>query len=205
MAPRSARHLFGSLFVSLLVWFSMAACARAALTSDQGVSAALERSTGRGLSDRHPCVDRLDSVDVIVVGDFAYDHGCMLRGAFINGTWLDAEQLASKALGKLGWTKLTSTEREQTGRVFIEEVILYGQGRFMRYSHEAFSLSDTPSFEEPKVWSKGSEVKVIAWLHEPSGMMPIEEFRQVEVTIDSKGQVRSRGVSSFSVPMKRLR
>ena len=205
MLSRSTRRLLAALGTSMLVSFSTAACARSDLTTDEGVSAALERSTGRGLSDRHPCVDRLDSVDVIVVGDFAYDRGCMLRGAFINGTWLEADQLASKALEKLGWTKLTSTEREQTGRIFIEEVILYGQGRILKYSHKAFSLTDTPSLEEPKLWSKGTQVKLRAWLHEPSGMMPIEEFRQIEVTIDSEGQVQSRGVSSFSVPMKRLR
>jgi hypothetical protein len=205
MKLRTARPLLTVLATLLFAALSTTACVRTDLSTDEGVSAALERANGRGLGERHQCLERLDSVDVIVVGDFAYDRGCMLLGAFINGSWLEAEQLASKALRRLGWSKLGSPQREELGRVFTEEVLFYGDGRFMNNAHEAFSLTDTPSFEEPKVWSEGTQVRLRAWLHEPSGMTPTHQFRQIEVTIEPEGKVHSRTATKFSLPMDRLR
>ena len=175
------------------------------LATDDGVRAAYKKATGDELNAEHGCIGRTGVRDVIVVGDFAYDRGCIMSGGFVGGAWLDTATLTATGPSKLGWATMDSKARADFALRWAEKVLFHWDGSFVPADNKAFTFEDTPAYTAPAAVAKGDGVVVTFWIEEPPGMQDRDVFDQIELTFDAKGAVTRASKAGFAVDGARLR
>lgn len=194
-----------ALFV-LLACFGLAcsACKAADLSTDPGVHKAFKAATGSEWHEDN-CIGRTGVRDVILVGGFAHDRGCIVEGGFVGGTWMATDALMSRGLGALGWATMDAAAKATLAREWTDRVVFHWDGSVVAADAKAFSFDDTPAFTPPEVKAAGDAVVVTLWIEQPPGMQDIDVFEQIEVRIDAAGAVTKSQKAAFSVDGSRTR
>jgi hypothetical protein len=125
------------------------------LSTDEKLGALYFELTGRSLEPTPRCVSRSAVLPrAITVGTFASDHGCLLRGVFIDCCYSELREPA--ALVDLAWTSLETKQRETLAVQFSQEVVL-AFDRPLNSATEDFGLTlhdeTTPAFTSPSATS----------------------------------------------------
>ncbi len=105
------------------------------LSTDEGVitevykriEAEWEKAGKKGASKPKVCVERLkESEEIIVIGFFRTDVGCLLDAVFIDSRYFEREQfdLSKLALAAPGWEKAAKSERENLAKIWVEKGLL---------------------------------------------------------------------------------
>lgn len=175
------------------------------LSTDEGVRAAYAKQTGEKLDERHGCTGRTGVKDVVVVGSFASDRGCILTGAFVAGRFITGDRLPTEGLAGAGWDTVAAADRPAFALQWAEKVLFHWGGDFVASSDKAFDFDDTPPFAPPAAVAEGDVVVVTAWVEEPPGMMDQDAFVLVELRFSSAGAVTRATKAQFAVAGERLR
>ena len=145
------------------------------------------------------CVEEAQGLDgVYCLGWFDHDLGCMgdeiLVGNSI-GHWKD---LMPKALNLLGWKE--ENKRSDLALKWVKSVIIAWKVA-LKEKPENFGDSD---FEKPNVKKKPEGYFVKLWVQEPSGMMPENNYYQLEIMIGSNAELIKVDLTKrLNVPIKR--
>ncbi|MGZ8844186.1 MAG: hypothetical protein ACXW18_11025 [Pyrinomonadaceae bacterium] len=160
-----------------LLGLMMCACALQAqdlskfdLSTNEGVNAAREAVNGKPVDDRSKrCLRRDKSLSgIVIVGNFAYDYGCRLEGAFIASRYLTARDkgLSKAALEELGWKAANQQQREALAQAWVTKGLL---GFSEVASKKPEDFADHP-FQSPGVVTRANgETAVTLWVRLPSG------------------------------------
>lgn len=174
------------------------------LSTDEAVRAAFKEATGSEMHE-DDCIGRTGFQDVILIGSFAHDAGCMLQAAFIGGEFLDHAGFAQGALGRVGWRDLKPEDRPAFALDWAQKVLYHWHGDVVTESVKAFEFEDTPAFTAPESKLDGDDAVVTAWIEEPPGMIDADSFNLVEMRFSPDGVVMRNVKESFSVDGERLR
>jgi hypothetical protein len=170
------------------------------LSTDDGVNAARETIAGKKLDDRSKrCIRRDPRLPgIVVVGDFAYDRGCRLQGAFMNSKYVAADNgsMSRRALEALGWKTANQPEREVLARAWVEKGLL-GFLTVLSVKNDDFA---NRSFQPPgAVTRPASEVVVTLWVRMPAGRARGTTYQRREYRFSKDGDYEGLvTVESFS-------
>ena len=177
------------------------------LSTDEAVARAFEAETGQALDDTG-CVKRPASFSgIVVVGDFAYDYGCMQVGVFVDGEWVARpDTVTQRGLVAHGWATMDSDEREATAASWVEEVVYALGPTVVERSTKAFELEHTPTFEPVETTTDADGTTVVTlWLREPPGMIPEEAYGRYVYRLDGKASLHAELIDDFVVSIDELR
>lgn len=158
------------------------------LSTNEGVNAAREAVTGKPVDDRSMrCVRRDGSLNkIVMVGNFAYDYGCRLEGAFIRSRYLTArdKDLSKAALEELGWKAANQKQREALSEAWVAKGLL-GFSEVPSRKPEDFG---THPFQAPQVITRANgETVVTLWVRLPSGRSRGRAYQLREYKFSSDG------------------
>lgn len=145
--------------------------------------------------------------EVVVVGTFAHDRGCMHEGLFVGRKWFEGRDDKGTIAGleSAGWSDEALEGRERLARAWVSEVLQAFGGRFVESSTPAFELEDTPEFTPVHVRAtKVLGVVVNGWVEKPSGMVFEEAYHFVEYRFGRDGSLKASSTRAFAVPGERL-
>jgi hypothetical protein len=176
------------------------------LSTDEGVNAAREAMLGKKLSGYgKACIKRPEELpEIIMVGSFAHDRGCMLEGAFVKKYFLSSreENLSRAALKSLGWQKAGSEKRDELALKWTRFGLLAFGGYPLVKANEDF---DGREFQEPQTATGEDEnVTVTLWMRQPAGMRCETNYQRSSFIFNEDGSLRERKTrDGFAVPCKR--
>lgn len=147
---------------------------------DPGLSKYLESARGRGLPKDHACVARIPLFPgVVMVGDFAYDRGCMGADFVIDCKLVDPAPKPSDLLARVGWAKATGAQRIEIAKEYVRELALGNEG----------SITSQPTEPQWKVLDGGG-VEGVMWVVEPSGMRRGVDQDEIRFTFAADGTLK---------------
>lgn len=157
------------------------------LSTDDGVNAAREMIAGKALDDHSKgCIRRDNSLPgIIVVGGFAFDYGCRLQGAFVNSSYLaaDDEAFSRTALEALGWRIGNQSQREKIAQAWVAKGLM----AFLTVVSVKDADFASHSFQLPQT-STGADHSVVVtlWVRLPSGRVrgTTYELREYKFSTD---------------------
>lgn len=205
------KKAFG-IYLSLIFMLLFSACAegqdfsRYDLSTNEGVNEAREAKLGKKLQDYSKgCIKRpAELPEIILVGTFAHDRGCMMDGAFVKKYFLSRqdENLSKRALESLGWRKAHSTEREEIALRWTQFGLLAFGGYPIVKANEDF---DGREFRAPEALAgEAGTVEVTLWLRQPAGMRCETNYQRLSFTFTADGNLRERkSIDSFTIPCRR--
>ena len=170
-----------AIAVITVALFAVAAAAQTPdLSTDEAVLAAVQKrvdadraAAGKPpsrLNKRDVCIRRIkDAPAVVVIGFFAYDRGCALDGAFVDGVYIEKSDktLSQKALAAMGWEKAGHIPREEMALMWVEKGLL----AFASIVYEDDKEAPIAGFHRPEVVTpKDGPITVTLWTQRPSGM-----------------------------------
>jgi antitoxin component YwqK of YwqJK toxin-antitoxin module len=148
-----------------------------ACDADPGLSAMLQEARGSGLSREHACVTRVSLFPgVILLGDFAYDRGCMGTQWVVDCKLVEPGPSVAELLARAGWSRATPEQRIEIAKEYVRELGLAYSG----------SISSTP--DEP-TWTKLEDggVEGVLWIAAPSGMRPGRDIHRARFSFAADG------------------
>lgn len=170
------------------------------LDTDEGVVKAFNRlNDGSDVVEDDLCIDRpRDLMDVVLVGDFAYDLGCTYSYAFVNGEYGKIRDLTPAGLAHNGWAD--ENNRSSLALIWAQDV-LFAEYRSVGSSNEDFEHADTPAYtEEAATLTADGGVVVEWWTEDPAGMLPETTYRLRHYEFDVDGNlVHSETLDSFTI------
>lgn len=202
-----------SALIFMLIFSSCAAAegqdfSRYDLSTDEGVNEAREAIHGKKPGNYgRGCIKRpAELPEIILVGSFAHDRGCMLEGAFVKKYYLSAreENLSRAALKSLGWQKAGAGEREKLALKWTQ----FGLSAFGGYpivkANEEEDFKDR-EFQAPQTATdEDKNVAVTLWMRLPAGMRCQTSYQRLSFIFAEDGSLKERkNVDSFSIPCKR--
>jgi hypothetical protein len=165
------------IYLSLIFMLAFSSCADGQdfsgydLSTDEGVDKAREAMRGEKLQGYGKgCIKRPSEMpEIILVGTFAHDRGCMLEGAFVKKYFLSGqENLSRAALKSLGWQKADSIGREELALKWTRLGLLAFGGSPLAKANENFGDRD---FHAPQAaTNEDKNVTVTLWTRRPAGM-----------------------------------
>jgi len=176
------------------------------LSTNEGVNAAREAKLGKKLQDYSKgCLKRPKELpEIILVGTFAYDRGCMLDGAFVKKYFLSRqdENFSGRALESLGWRKADSTKREEIALRWTQFGLLAFGGYPIVKTDEDFNGRE---FRAPEALAGAAGgVEVVLWTRQPAGMRCETNYQRLSFTFSDDGSLQERkSIDSFTIPCKR--
>lgn len=157
------------------------------LSTNEGVVAAREALTGKKLDQRSlTCIRRDRELPLVVVGNFAFDRGCMFDGVFVNARYFGKSDtaLSEGVLEALGWKPANQEQREKLAQAWVVKGLL----AFVTVLHQKNEDFQNRSFEPPRVVSKeGGEISVTLWLRMPSGRVRGRSYLMREYKFSKDG------------------
>lgn len=93
-------------------------------TGDEKLDAKIKNA--RKLEAKDFYIKRIKDEEIIVIGFFRTDVGCLLDAVFIDSRYFERKQfdLSKLALAALGWEKATKRECENLARIWVEKGLL---------------------------------------------------------------------------------
>jgi hypothetical protein len=194
------------LIILFLAFLILPASPATAFESDEAVAEAFGKATGKQISKEDICIERPESFkDVVVVGFFAHDRGCMPAGYFVGGAWIEQRDAAAKvALSGAGWATADEETRKKLATDWFMDVIYAFDGSPVESKTSAFGVAGV-SFEAPSTTAKDGVITVSAWIREPSGMVWEESYFKYTATFSSDLTVGGQSSDAFSVPGEMLK
>lgn len=158
------------------------------LSTNEGVNAAREAVTGKPVDDRSKrCLRRDKSLSgIVMVGNFAYDYGCRLEGAFIGSRYLTARDkgLSKAALEELGWKAANQQQREALAQAWVMKGLL----GFSEVPSEKPEDFGGHPFQAARVVTRADgETAVTLWVGLPSGRSRGRAYQLREYKFSSDG------------------
>jgi len=158
------------------------------LSTDEKVMAELNKGRKEPLEEGEVCIERPEEFkDLILIGYFADDRGCMLGDAFYKGEKIDIEKSSSKILMDNGWA-----ERKNKADLALEWVVNVSALWETVVSEEPDNFDTTGEhiFSAPEIQllDNGSVI-IKCWIKEPSGMAPEDEYYKLLVEFSDKGEI----------------
>jgi len=145
--------------------------------TDAGLSTYLASARGRGLPDERACVTRIPLFPgVIMLGDFAYDRGCMGADFVVDCKLAAPAPTSAELLARAGWAKATGEQRIEIATEYLREFALGNEG----------SISHQPTAPQWKVLDGGG-IEGLMWVAEPAGMRRGVERDEVRFTFAADG------------------
>ncbi|HEX8734205.1 MAG TPA: hypothetical protein VF721_02710 [Pyrinomonadaceae bacterium] len=203
------------IYLSLIFMLLFSACAdgqdfsRYDLSTNEGVNAAREQIRGKKPENMSKgCIKRpAELPEIILVGSFAYDRGCMLDGAFVKKYFLSRqdENLSKRALESLGWRKADSAKREEIALRWTQFGLLAFGGYPIVKTNEDF---DGREFHEPQSQTdEDKNVTVTLWIRQSTGMRCETNYQRASFIFNKDGNLQERkSIDSFTIPFQnRLR
>lgn len=154
--------------------------AATACDDDTGLSNYLASARGRGLPREHACVTRMPLFPgVVMVGDFAYDRGCMGSEWVIDCKLASPPPTAADLLGRAGWAHATAEQRIEIASEYLREFGLGNDG----------SISSSPDKPE---WTVRPDqgVEGVMWVAAPAGMRAGSEMDKIRFSFASDGSLQ---------------
>jgi hypothetical protein len=200
------------IYLSLIFMLVFSACAggqdfsRYDLSTDEGVNQAREAMSGKKPSNYgRGCIKRpAELPEIILVGTFAHDRGCMLEGAFVNKYYHSAreENFSRAALKSLGWQKNDSRKREESALKWTRFGLLAFGGYPILEADEDFKGRE---FGAPEAMAgEAGVVQVRLWARLPMGMRCETNYQRLLLTFAHDGNLMERkSIDSFTLPCKR--
>jgi hypothetical protein len=200
------------IYLSLIFMLVFSSCAggqdfsRYDLSTDGGVNQAREAMLGKKLSNYGKgCIKRPSELpEIIMVGTFAHDRGCMPEGAFVKKYFLSAreENLSRAALKSLGWQKAGSEKREELALKWTRFGLLAFGGYPLLEANDDF---DGRKFHAPQTAAgEDKNATVTLWIQLPIGMRCQTNYQRVSFIFTADGSLQERkSIDSFTVPCKR--
>ena len=200
------------IYLSMIFMLLFSACAdgqdfsRYDLSTNEGVNEAREAKLGKKLHNyTKGCTKRpAELPEIILVGFFAHDRGCMLDGAFVKKYFLSRqdENLSRRALESFGWRKADSTKREEIALRWTQFGLLAFGGYPIIKRDEDFNGRE---FSAPEALaSAAGGVKVVLWTRQPAGMRCETNYQRLSFTFSEDGSLQERkSTDSFTIPCKR--
>jgi hypothetical protein len=159
-----------------------------ACDDDTGLSNYLTSARGRGLPDKHGCVTRMPLFPgVVMVGDFAYDRGCMGAEWVVDCKLVSPGPTSAKLLARAGWAHASGEQRIELASEWLGE---FGLG----YSGSISSDPDKP------VWTLQPDqgIEAVLWVAEPSGMRPGREMDKIRFHFAPNGSLERQVLEHLS-------
>jgi antitoxin component YwqK of YwqJK toxin-antitoxin module len=151
-----------------------------ACDDDTGLSNYLASARGRGLPDEHACVTRTPLFPgVVLVGDFAYDRGCMGTEWVIDCKLASPAPTAADLLARAGWARATGELRITIATEYLRELGLGNDG----------SISSNPTKPE---WTVRPDqgIEGVMWVAAPAGMRRGVEMDKIRFTFAPDGSLQ---------------
>lgn len=190
--PKSRPSLRPILFVLALTLLACKALSLPLwdLSTDDGVLQAYNTITEQNLSSSDVCISRPTGLqEVIVIGVFAYDAGCLGDELFVGQTLGHVENLTGDGLSANGWND--RTKRETLALLWTEEVILAWRTP-VQSTNPDFDRVGVP-FTPPTVQTLADgRIQVELWVQEPGGMLPETNYTQLRVLFEVDGNLGER-------------
>jgi hypothetical protein len=199
------------IYSALVLTLIFSACAAAQdfsrddLATDEGVNAARESMRGKK-PDAYSqgCLKRPSELpEIILVGSFAHDRGCMLDGAFVKKRFLSKQENLSKAaLESLGWQKAGAKKQEEIALKWTRFGLLAFGGYPVNEANDDFAGRD---FQAPRaVKDDEGIVNVTLWIRHPMGMRCRIVYDRLIFKFAGDGSLGERtSLESFSLPCQR--
>lgn len=158
------------------------------LSTNEGVNAAREALAGKALDDRSKRCLRRDAnlPGIVLVGDFRFDYGCYLEGAFIANRYLTARDrgLSKAALNELGWK---TANPQQRGALALAWTVKGLMGFVEVLSRKPEAFADHP-FEAPHVVPSEQGAVVTLWVRLPFRRDRGQAYQLREFKFSSDGE-----------------
>ncbi len=154
------------------------------LSTDEKVLAELQRLSGRTYDKKDVCIRRTGLNDLIMVGFFANDRGCMGSDAFFKGELIKPEEHISEILKHSGWEG-SDEKKKALAKYWITDVYV---GWESVTSHKPEGFPGNLWFE-PRYELKDGGVAATCWIQKPSGMMPQAVYHAVQIYFDKNGNI----------------
>jgi hypothetical protein len=177
-------------------------CVVYSVGSKAEVLKAVIRIEGREFDERDLCVDRPDELpNLVVVGFFADNRGCITTGYFYKGVhWEQEEDVTKVALSDLGWGKHKAT-REKLAFTWAKQVTL--SGVHLMKEAEGPKQFGGEVYHAPQILSReDGSVVVTAWVKFESGKSRDDHYGRIEIVFSKAGTVTSRYLKRLTVPNK---
>ena len=161
-----------------------AACAPARADCDvhteAGLAAAYQKATGKPLPKEHGCIRRSETFpDLVRVGTFAYDRGCIGEGV-LAGCRIDPPGYAAAAMQHAGWVKAGPARRRALAVAWLREL------DDLRLE-DATTLPDGKALGALTARPVGTTLVIEGWVEDPAGMTPETNYRKIRVTFAADG------------------
>lgn len=195
-------------YLVLAVFLTFSACANGQvfknydLTTKDGVFKALEAETGKEYDRKsRGCLKRPKELpNIILIGGFAHDRGCILTEAFVDKRYVNKkDNLSEVALKFLGWEKADSDKRAELALNWVKNgLLVFGNPLDKATEH----FNDSQKFEKPtSSKQKDDSIKVTLWIKHSAGMVCEDAYSKVGYNFSSDGKLIKRdGISSFRIP-----
>jgi antitoxin component YwqK of YwqJK toxin-antitoxin module len=151
-----------------------------ACDDDTGLSNYLVSARGRGLPDEHGCVSRMPLFPgVVMVGDFAYDRGCMGAEWVVDCKLASPAPTAADLLARAGWARASAEQRITIASEYLRDFGLGNNG----------SISSDPTKPE---WTVRPDqgLEGVMWVAAPSGMRRGSEKDKIRFTFAPDGSLQ---------------
>lgn len=182
-----------------------AACTLAALAADARAECSPDNLTSADVTDIYAravhhslesdgCVRHSTTFKELVwVGSFANDRGCMGEGVIASCVW-NATGYAAKAMARAGWVKAPLAAKRALALAWLREL----------ENMNLYDGGDAPKkVTAPKAELRGEGLVVTAWVQAPPGMLPQREFYELKIEFAADGSIAKRdNIDSVTVPIR---
>ena len=193
------------LLRSLVFVLLLAAVALADLTDAQILSALNSDRSGKELvTAKNVRILRPELEGVILVGFLTGTRGALLGTVFVDGQKMIPGDACKAVLGKLGWEKAGSADRQRLARLWVEKAQLAFEETLIDEKVPDFQLAGAPKFEKPKLESTAAGgVRLQGWIREDAGTQPGTNYRKAIYLFDADGRlVRVKMMDQYYVPSR---
>ncbi|KAA3662872.1 MAG: hypothetical protein DWQ04_12280 [Chloroflexi bacterium] len=155
------------------------------LSTDEGVQRAYEQEKGEGVQVVNFCMERPSSLqDIILVGFFADDAGCLYDEMFVDGELGTIRDMTAAGLAHNGWAD--ESQREALALIWAEAII-FVEVAMMQQENDDF-ISESQPFSPPSATlNDDGSVTLEIWVEYPGGMLPETTYKLHEIKILADG------------------
>ncbi|MFZ5554563.1 MAG: hypothetical protein ACOZCO_15695 [Bacteroidota bacterium] len=163
------------------------------LSTDEAVVKEVNKGRENTIEKEDICIERPEAFkDLILVGFFADDRGCMFETAFYKNEKIDVEKASSQILIDNGWEK-----RENKADLALEWVTNVSAlwETVVSERPEYFDTTGEHVFSAPEIQlQENGGVIIKTWIKEPAGMAPEDEYYLLRIDFSDKGKIMNSEV-----------
>ena len=193
------RLKFSGVIILLSVFMSCSS--QNYLETDEEVINEINKISEFKVSKEDVCIIRPKSFEhLILVGFFAHDRGCGGSEGFYKGEKVNFYDISEQVFADNNWSD--ESKRLSLIQNWIKEVYLVWES-IVDDEPENFSKHSKTKFHIPEYVKKGEQYTASFWVQEPAGMMPINNYKRIELVFSDKGLIiSSKTTDNVSIEIK---